>query len=46
MNFRNYFWSVWAEFSGLFSNSPDKVLGMNIANFWDWFRAVSNWVEI
>ena len=24
---------------GLFSDSPDKILGMNIANFWDWFRA-------
>ena len=27
-------------------NSSDKILGMNIGNFWEWLQAVSDWVEV
>ena len=46
MNFWDFFWTVRAEFSELFSDSPDKIVGLNIGNFWDWFRAVLDWVQV
>ena len=45
-NFRDCFWIVRAEFFGLFSNSRDKILVLNIRNFWDRFWAVPDWVEV
>ena len=39
-NFRGCFRTVRAEFLGLFLDSPDKILGLNIENFWDWFRSL------
>ena len=42
MNSLDYFRTVQAEFSVLFLDNPDKILRMNIVNFWDGFRAVSD----
>ena len=32
-NFRDCFLTVRAKFLGLFSDRPDKILGLNIGNF-------------
>ena len=45
-NFRDYFRTVRAKFLGLFLDSPDKILRLNIVNFWEWFRVVSDWVQV
>ena len=38
---------AWAFFGAITGRviSP-KILRLNIENFWDWFRAVPNWVEV